>query len=183
MVSTVTLLYYYKLIQANQFVLPSSFRWSWEIVGLTTSLLGTTALASQSVLLVSSSIVYQLPYALSVAAAVRVGNLLGAVQPGLAKISADMALLLSLMTGSLNSALFLIFRRQWGGWFTQDEEVQQLIYGVMPILATFQLADSLTGAAGGILRGIGKQKASALINVTAYYAIGEYSSPSSTPCT
>lgn len=151
-------------------------RWSWEIVGLTTSLLGTTSLAAQSVLLVSSSISYQLPYALSVAAAVRVGNLLGALQPKQANIASDMALLLSVVSGTLNSGLFLIFRSRWGGWFTQDEEVIMLIYRVMPLLAAFQLFDSLCGVAAGILRGIGRQQAGAFVNVTAYYAIGEFNS-------
>lgn len=41
------------------------------------SLLGPTVLATQSVLLVSASTTFQAPYALSIAAAVRVGNLLG----------------------------------------------------------------------------------------------------------
>ena len=41
------------------------------------SLLGPVALATQSVLLVSASTTFQAPYALSIAAAVRVGNLLG----------------------------------------------------------------------------------------------------------
>ncbi|UZJ53193.1 hypothetical protein CBS101457_002513 [Exobasidium rhododendri] len=146
--------------------------WSWEIVGLTTSLLGTADLAAQSVLLVSSSIVYQLPYALSVAAAVRVGNLLGALQPKQAKVSAYMALALSILGGAFNSALFLIFRSRWGSWFTADPVVIKLIYDVLPVLAAFQLADSLCGVASGILRGIGRQQASAVVNVTAYYAIG-----------
>ena len=41
------------------------------------SLLGPVALAAHSVLLVSSSTTFQAPYALSIAAVVRVGNLLG----------------------------------------------------------------------------------------------------------
>lgn len=68
--------------------------WSWELIGCTqylspaygspcssslvaASLLGPVVLASQSVLLVSASTTFQAPYALSIAAAVRVGNLLG----------------------------------------------------------------------------------------------------------
>ncbi|TKY87440.1 hypothetical protein EX895_004118 [Sporisorium graminicola] len=61
--------------------------WAWEIVGLVTSQLGVVALAAQSVLLVSSSVTYQLPFGASVATAVRVGNLLGANRPDEAKIS------------------------------------------------------------------------------------------------
>jgi len=40
-------------------------------------MLGPVSLATQSVLLVSASTTFQAPYALSIAAAVRVGNLLG----------------------------------------------------------------------------------------------------------
>jgi len=47
--------------------------WSWELVGLAASLLGPVVLATQSVLLVSASVTFQAPYALSIAAAVRVG--------------------------------------------------------------------------------------------------------------
>ena len=53
-----------------------------------------------------------------------------------------------------------------------------MIYEVMPLLAAFQLADSVCGVAGGILRGTGRQSAGAIINVTAYYAIGAYRSGS-----
>ncbi len=45
--------------------------WAWELVALAASLLGPSALATQSVLLVSSSTTYQAPYALSVATSVR----------------------------------------------------------------------------------------------------------------
>lgn len=47
---------------------------AWELIGLASSFLGPTALAAQSVLLTSASAFYQIPYSLSVAAAVRVGS-------------------------------------------------------------------------------------------------------------
>ncbi|EEB91809.1 hypothetical protein MPER_09775, partial [Moniliophthora perniciosa FA553] len=51
--------------------------WAWELVGLAASLIDPVALASQSVLLISSSTTFQAPYALGVATSVRIGNLLG----------------------------------------------------------------------------------------------------------
>lgn len=45
--------------------------WAWELVALGASLLGPVALATQSVLLVSSSTTFQAPFALSVATSVR----------------------------------------------------------------------------------------------------------------
>ena len=47
---------------------------SWEAVGLASSFLGPNVLASQSVLLTSASLFYQIPFSLSVAAAVRIGS-------------------------------------------------------------------------------------------------------------
>lgn len=146
--------------------------WAWEIVGLVTSLLGTTALAAQSVLLVSSSVTYQLPFGASVATAVRVGNLLGANRASEAKISSRVALILSLAMGGLNSALFLIFRKQWGWLFSSDAEVVSLVEHVLPLLAFFQVADGICGVCGGILRGTGRQAQGAAINMFSYYLIG-----------
>ncbi|SPO22237.1 uncharacterized protein UTRI_02247_B [Ustilago trichophora] len=146
--------------------------WAWEIVGLVTSQLGVVALAAQSVLLVSSSVTYQLPFGASVATAVRVGNLLGANRPDEAKISSRVALILSLAMGGLNSALFLIFRKQWGWLFSSDIEVIKLVEYILPLLAFFQVADGICGIAGGVLRGTGRQAAGAGINMVSYYIIG-----------
>lgn len=146
--------------------------WAWEIVGLVTSQLGVVALAAQSVLLVSSSVTYQLPFGASVATSVRIGNLLGANRPDEAKVSSRVALILSLAMGGLNSALFLIFRRQWGWLFSSDIEVIQLVEHILPLLAFFQVADGICGIAGGVLRGTGRQAAGAGINMVSYYIIG-----------
>ena len=146
--------------------------WAWEIVGLVTAALGTTALAAQSVLLVSSSVTYQLPFGASVATAVRVGNLLGANRAREAKISSSVALIISLVMGGINSGLYLIFRKQWGWMFSSDVEVVRLVDQILPLLAAFQVADGICGIAGGVLRGTGRQAQGAIINMTAYYFVG-----------
>lgn len=146
--------------------------WSWEIVGLVTSKLGTVALAAQSVLLVCSSISYQLPYGLSAAAAVRVGNLLGAALPREANVASDMAMLLSVVAGAFNSGLFLLARSNIGWLFSNDDEVVALVTSIIPLMALFQVADGVCGVASGILRGTGRQAAGAIINLTGYYVVG-----------
>lgn len=146
--------------------------WSWEIVGLVTSKLGTITLAAQSVLLVCSSISYQMPYAISVAAAVRVGNLLGASQAKHANISSNMSMLLSLCAGAVNSTIFMVIRNQLGTFFSNDPEVIALVTAVVPVMAAFQIMDGVCGVAAGILRGTGRQSAGAIINLTGYYAVG-----------
>lgn len=153
------------------FLAISSEWWAWEISSLITSLLGTTPLAAQSVLLVCSSITYQQPFAISVAVAVRVGNLLGALKPRDAKISSNAGMVLSLLSGVFNSSLILIFRRPIASAFSEDPEVIELLTDTLPLLALFQVADGIAGVSGGILRGTGRQHLGAYLNMVAYYVV------------
>lgn len=153
------------------FLAISSEWWAWEISSLITSLLGTTPLAAQSVLLVCSSITYQQPFAISVAAAVRVGNLLGALKPQDAKVSANAAYVLSVLSGIFNSSLLVIFRRPIASLFSEDTAVIELLIRILPLLALFQVADGISGVSGGIMRGTGRQHLAAYLNMVAYYLI------------
>ncbi|CAO1637014.1 unnamed protein product [Parajaminaea phylloscopi] len=153
------------------FMAISSEWWAWEISSLITSLLGTTPLAAQSVLLVCSSITYQQPFAISVAAAVRVGNLLGALKPQDARISANAAYVLSVLSGIFNSSLLVIFRRPIASLFSEDAEVIELLITTLPLLALFQVADGISGVSGGIMRGTGRQHLAAYLNMVSYYVI------------
>lgn len=146
--------------------------WSWELVGLAASLLGPVTLASQSVLLVSASTSYQLSFAISAAASVRIGNLVGSGNAFRARAAAYVALLLVMCTGSFSSMVFLIFRKSWGYLFNGDAEVVNLVAEVLPLVALFQILDGLGSMTGSILRLTGMQFTGALLNLTGYYVIG-----------
>ncbi|GAA5824860.1 hypothetical protein JCM11251_005370 [Rhodosporidiobolus azoricus] len=146
--------------------------WSWEIVGLATSFLGPTALAAQSVLLTSASAFYQFQYALSVAAAVRIGNLLGAQKPHLARVASRVTITAAIIISAVNSVLLVLLRNKWGNLFSSDPEIIAMVAKVLPLVAAFQLWDGLSGAMGGVLRGAGKPTLGAIINTASYYVIG-----------
>ncbi|GAA5836748.1 hypothetical protein JCM9279_007648 [Rhodotorula babjevae] len=146
--------------------------WSWEIVSLASSLLGSTALAAQSVLLTSASFFYQVQYALSVAAAVRIGNLLGAQKPHLARIASRCTIFIAIAVSALNSVLLILVRHRWGSLFSSEPEIIRIVAKVLPLVAAFQLWDGLSGAMGGVLRGAGKPTLGAIINTASYYVLG-----------
>lgn len=146
--------------------------WAWEVANLMASMLGTTALAAQSVLLVICSLTYQLPLSVSVAAAVRIGNLLGAKQPAWAAVSTRTVMVAALVCGLLNSSAMILFRNQWGWMFSSDAELVAMIATLMPYVGAFQIADGICGVGAGILRGSGRQSEGAMINLVAYYVIG-----------
>ncbi|GJJ08326.1 hypothetical protein Clacol_002537 [Clathrus columnatus] len=146
--------------------------WSWELIALAASFLGSTVLAAQSILLTSASTSYQAPFALSVATAVRVGNLLGEENGKRAAIAARVSLLLTCVIAAVMSATFVIFRKKWGLLFNEDKEVIALVSSILPLVALFQLFDGLAGTTGGILRARGRQFTGAMLNLSAYYVIG-----------
>ncbi|KAF4616349.1 hypothetical protein D9613_008614 [Agrocybe pediades] len=146
--------------------------WAWELVALAASLLGPVALATQSVLLVSCSTTFQAPFALSVATAVRIGNLLGEGKGKRAGVTSSTAILLALLIACFTSTLFLVFRRQWAYMFNDDPDVVDLVASIIPLLSLFQVFDGTSAVASGILRARGKQFLGALLNLSAYYIFG-----------
>jgi len=146
--------------------------WSWELIGLAASLLGPTALATQSVLLVSASTTYQAPFALSVAVAVRIGNLLGEGDARRAKLANNASLLMSLFFSMFSSSLFVLLRNRWAYIFNDDPEVVELVASILPLVALFQIFDGMAGCTSGILRARGKQFLGAMLNLSAYYVLG-----------
>ncbi|KZV96917.1 mate-domain-containing protein [Exidia glandulosa HHB12029] len=146
--------------------------WSWELVALAASQLGPVALATQSILLVSASTTYQAPFAVSVAASVRVGNLLGERKARRAQIASRACCVVALVVGCIWSTMFLVFRGSWATLFNDDPDVGKEVGKILPIVAMFQIFDGMAGVTNGILRARGKQGTGALINLTAYYVLG-----------
>ncbi|WWC70853.1 uncharacterized protein I206_104805 [Kwoniella pini CBS 10737] len=153
-------------------IMLSSEWWAWEACALAASLLGPVHLAAQSVLLSTASTFYQVPAALGIAAAVRVGNLLGAGRGWEAKWASRASLLWSLIFAVINSSICVIFRKNWGYLFNNDSEVVELVAEIMPYIALFQLSDGIVSTAGAVLRSLGLHTTGALINLTSYYIIG-----------
>ncbi|CAK5272855.1 unnamed protein product [Mycena citricolor] len=146
--------------------------WAWELVALAAALISPAALATQSILLSSASTTYQAPFALSVATAVRIGNLLGELDAVRAKVAAHTAILMALALSLVFSTMFMVFRNRWAYLFNEDPAVVGMVAQLLPLVALFQVFDGLAGVTGGILRAKGKQMTGALLNLSAYYVIG-----------
>ncbi|KAG2342759.1 MATE efflux family protein [Suillus weaverae] len=146
--------------------------WSWELNNLAASFLGPAALATQSVLLISSSCTFQAPFALSLATSVRIGNLLGKKQARRASVSAYAAIVLAVAISVIWSTMFISFRQSWAYLVNDDPEVVTLVASILPLVAMYQVFDGIGAVTSGILRARGKQLVGAFINISAYYVIG-----------
>ncbi|EWC48635.1 hypothetical protein DRE_01857 [Drechslerella stenobrocha 248] len=144
---------------------------AFELLTLAASYLSTKHLAAQSVLATCTSVTFQIPFALSIATSTRVANFLGATLGDAAKISSTVAMWGSLLLGIVNVTLLTAARHDIGKIFSNDSDVIDLVAKTLPICALFQLWDSLAATAGGILRGQGRQRIGAWINLAAYYIL------------
>ncbi|KAF7329955.1 RNA helicase [Mycena kentingensis (nom. inval.)] len=131
--------------------------WAWEFAALAASWLGPESLASQSILLSSATTTWQAFAALGLAAAVRVGNLLGERNPSRARVAANIALAMVLFVSLLLSIMLLVLRNSWAYMFSSDPAVVQCVASILPIIAVFQVFDGVSSVIGGQFRAKGQQ--------------------------
>ncbi|KAK7031277.1 ethionine resistance protein [Paramarasmius palmivorus] len=147
--------------------------WAWDILALIASQLGSdVVLAAQSVLVVTSSSTWQAPFAISIAASIRIGNLLGERKATRAGAAAKASILLGLVVAGVFCAILFIFRTRWSYLFNKDPNVAALVTTVLPLMALFQVFDATGAVTSGILRARGKQVTGAILNISAYYVLG-----------
>ncbi|KAK8011373.1 mate efflux family protein [Apiospora arundinis] len=144
---------------------------AFEILTLASSQFGTSYLAAQSCLMTLTSTTFQIPFPLSIAASTRVANLIGAKLVDAAKISAKVAFFGALMVALFNVTLLSSLRYKLPLLFTSDQEVIELVAGIMPLVAVMQLFDGMAAMAHGLLRGIGRQHFGGYANLLSYYLV------------
>ncbi|TFY70742.1 hypothetical protein EVG20_g2271 [Dentipellis fragilis] len=144
---------------------------AFEIVALAAGRLGSLSLAAQSVIMTTDQILNTIPFGIGIAASTRVGNFIGARSASGAKAAGHLSALLSTITGFIVMVLLLCTKDVYGYIFSDDAAVVHLVAQVMPLVASFQIADGLAGSCGGVLRGLGRQHLGALFNLVAYYVM------------
>ncbi|KAJ6624884.1 MOP flippase, partial [Mycena sp. CBHHK59/15] len=144
---------------------------AFEIVALAAGRLGSLPLAAQSVIMTTDQILNTIPFGIGVAASARVGNLIGSRSPVAAKYAAHASAVVSVVVGFIVMIIMMASKDVYGYLFSDDVNVVKLVGQVMPLVASFQVADGLAGSCGGVLRGQGRQHLGALFNCVAYYVL------------
>lgn len=145
---------------------------AFEILTLSSSWLGPTELAAQSVLGSITGITFQIPFPMSVAASTRIANLIGATLSAPAKTAAKVAIFFSVLVGIFNLLLLSLLRESIPRLFTPDQDVIDMVAKLLPLCATFQVFDAVAANCNGILRGLGRQEIGGYVGLFAYYVVG-----------
>ena len=113
-----------------------------------------------------------IPIGFSIAATVRVGNLLGENNPALAKKVAFLCLAISIVIGIHFCIGLFIFRSYLAQLFTNDECIIAGATSTLFITALYENFDGTRKIGGGILKGCGRQKIGSIINLFVYQLFG-----------
>ncbi|KAG0532799.1 hypothetical protein BDA96_04G138300 [Sorghum bicolor] len=148
--------------------------WSFELLVLLSGLLPNPKLetAVLSICLNTSSLAFMAPLGLGAAVSTRVSNELGAGRPQAARLAARVVVLLALIVGMSEGLVMVLVRDLWGYAYSNEEEVARYTARMMPVLAVSVMLDSQQCVLSGVVRGSGRQKTGAFINLAAYYLAG-----------
>jgi MATE family multidrug resistance protein len=164
------------LLQTVRLGLPVGLQISLESTAFSISTtmagwLGREALASHQIVLNMASLAFMVPLGISQGASTRVGNLIGSGDlPGMRRATkVSIALGASVMIFS--ALAFSALRYELPALYTGDARVIALAAQILPLAAAFQLTDGTQVVAGGVLRGMGRPDAAAVVNLLGYYLI------------
>ncbi|KAI0463982.1 hypothetical protein LJB42_002994 [Komagataella kurtzmanii] len=144
---------------------------AFEAMTLASAYFGTVQLANQSILAAIGSLVFQIPFAVSVAIGTRVSQLIGAGDIVNSKKSAGHALRFALVVGSIDCLGVILFSDPLLKVFTNDKNVINACKMIIPILAIEQIYDTVNITFGSILRAMGKQKVGSIFYLSGYYLV------------
>ncbi|CAN6237887.1 unnamed protein product [Urochloa humidicola] len=148
--------------------------WSFELLVLLSGLLPNPKLetAVLSICLNTNGFAFMVPLGLGGAISTRVSNELGAGRPEAARLATRVVVVLSLAVGVFEGLAMVLVRNLWGYAYSNEEEVARYVARMMPILAVSIVFDGLQCVLSGVVRGCGRQKVGAFMNLAAYYLAG-----------
>lgn len=137
----------------------SAESWSFEITTILAGLLGTVALDAHIITLTIATFVYDsFPFAVGLAASIRVGQLIGNQKAIDAKRSAHTSYLLNSIVQAVLILILGPCRGIFGRLFSSDGDIANLVSRLIPISCVFMMGDAIHATTGGVMRGLGRQK-------------------------
>jgi MATE family multidrug resistance protein len=145
---------------------------AWNLATLAAGWLTPAALATHQIALNYASLTYMVPLGISAAAAVSVGQALGAGDPGRARRAGWLALGLGTGFMLLAALVFLTVPDALIALYTRDRSVMAVGPSLLGLAAAFQIFDGIQTVSTGALRGLGETRVPMLANLAGYWVLG-----------
>ena len=133
--------------------------------------LGSSVISGHTVAINIVSVLFILPLSFGLAAATRIGNLVGEVEFEKAKYASHVAILICLSGAILNMAVILIFRESLVSIYSSDVAIISIAINLLLFGAIFQIPDGMQMGALGSLRGYKDAFAPMLMIILTYWFI------------
>lgn len=143
----------------------------FSIIALLIAKLGDDIVAGHMIALNFSALVFMVPYSISIAITVRVGQAIGRQDPTGARYSAHTGIIIAFLLSCVSTVLMLIFKDYVASFYTKDTVVLQLASYLIVFAAIYQLPDAIQVTCAGALRGYQDTRIIMLITLISYWAI------------
>ena len=145
--------------------------WVFDVTILLAGILGTTELATQSIVFNIDIIVYSLSGGYGVASCIRVGWYLGAGYPSYAKTSASAGIVLSFCTSILMFIFLILTRNILPKLFTDDKDILSLSSQILIFIAAYTMFNSVSSICRCVVNGTGMQCIGSYIVFFCYFCV------------
>ncbi|MDZ4678695.1 MAG: MATE family efflux transporter [Oligoflexia bacterium] len=157
--------------------LPAAFQLLFEVAvfSLATTLtgrLGAIPLAAHTIVLNIASFTFMVPFGISSAAAVRVGQAIGKGNHDEARHAGWTSIFLAGSFMTLSAIFLYVFRDFLIGLFISDEQVIKSAIEILILAALFQVSDGLQTVGTGALRGLSDTQSAMYANLVGHWLIG-----------
>ncbi len=146
--------------------------WSFEVTTILAGLISTVALDGHIITLNIATFIYlSFPFAVGIAASIKVGQLIGEGKGSDARRSCIVAFAINFVLQMSLIAILWPCSRLLADTFTEDEEVADLVTYLIPLSCIFMLGDAFQANTGGVMRGLGRQKLVLLLNILGFWVL------------
>ncbi|KAJ1939609.1 ethionine resistance protein [Kickxella alabastrina] len=142
-----------------------------DLATLAVTSLGAHGLAIQAVLNSIKGAFARTGSYLSMVISSRTGNLLGDRNPQGARLSANVSVLMTLLSATLIAFPMLVSPKLIASFITKDPELILGLVPLMPLLALVTVLDVVSNVLTGVLRGQSRQAVAAVVRVVALYVV------------
>ncbi len=145
---------------------------AWNLATLSAGWLTPVALATHQIALNYASMSYMVPLGVSAAAAVSVGQALGAGDVARARRAGWLALALGTSFMMMAAVVFLAAPGPLIALYTSDPRVMAVGAKLLWVAAAFQIFDGVQTVSTGALRGLGETRIPMFANLVGYWILG-----------
>lgn len=148
--------------------------WTFEVIVMLSGLLPNpdVTMSMMGITFNIHALCFFAAHGLSGAASTRIGNDLGAGRPRMAWLTTQVGVLLGTLSMAAFSVALLAGRHGLGALFSADEAVIMLTAQAVPPLAVSLIGEGANTVLSGIMRGCGRQKIGASVNLVTYWVFG-----------